>query len=171
MIPLNEDTARWECKSWWGFWRFTPVMEIFVSALLLFLHPAFPKLIIHPNQEAQLSTELLLKEADLVRSYQQPGLYNDVQEEVKPPVLIWKKKLQLRVRCEFYDISSNLESRFSRRGMWQLCWTQTPSSNITSHGALKAGFLKDRRLCKCKSIELLVYTVFVLVYNIWSIYL
>ena len=64
------------------FWRFTPVMDFFVSALLLFLHPAFPKLIVHPDKEAQLSTELLLSDGELVESYQQPGLCKEVEEEV-----------------------------------------------------------------------------------------
>ena len=69
-----------------GFLRFTPVMEFSITALLLFLlHPAFPKLIVHPEKEAQLSTELLLKEAELVKSYEQPGLCNEVQEEVECP--------------------------------------------------------------------------------------
>ena len=68
-------------------------MEISVSALLLFLHLAFPKLIVDPDKEAQLSAELLLKEGELVKSFQQPGPCNEVQEEVKPPVLICKKTL------------------------------------------------------------------------------
>ena len=59
-------------------------MEISVSALLLFLHPAFPKLIVDPGKEDQLSTEFLLDEAELVKSYQQPGLCENVQEEVQP---------------------------------------------------------------------------------------
>ena len=91
-------------------------MEISVLVVLLFLHPAFPKLIVDPEKEAQLSTELLLKEAELVRSYQQPGLCDEVEEEVKPPVLIWMKSFKFSVRCKFCDISSNLVS-FFRRGM------------------------------------------------------
>ena len=104
-------------------------MEISVSALLLFLHPAFPKLIVDPDKEAQLSAELLLKEGDLVKSFQQPGPCNEVQEEVKPSVLIWTKKTvtqnvdkyfyqrrKLSIRCEYYDTSSNLaRSSFMRR--------------------------------------------------------
>ena len=96
-------------------------MEISVSALLLFLHPAFPKLIVAPEKEAQLSAELLLKEGDLVKSFQQPGPCNEVQEEVTPPVLILKKtftqilKLQFRIRCKFYDTSSNLARRRMRQ--------------------------------------------------------
>ena len=134
------------------FWLFSPVMEFSVLALLLFLHPAFPKLIVHPDKEAQLSAELLLKDGELVKSFQQPGPCNEVQEEVKPPVCIWTKTIQFCVRCEFYDTSSNRTRSFFRRRMWQLFWAQTPSSNTTSHGALKAGFLNDRRLCKCKLV-------------------
>ena len=63
-----------------------------------------------------------------------------------------KKTLQFCVRCEYYDTSSNLARSSFMRRMWQLCWAQTPSSNTTSHGALKAGFLNDRRLCKCKLV-------------------
>ena len=68
-----------------SFCRFTPVMEISVSTIvLLFLHPAFPKLIVHPDKEAQLSTELLLRDGELLKSYKQPGSCNDVEEEVNP---------------------------------------------------------------------------------------
>lgn len=78
-------------------------MEISVSALLLFLHPAFPKLIVAPEKEAQLSAELLLKEGDLVKSFQQPGPCNEVQEEVTPPVLILKKTFTQNVDRYFYQ--------------------------------------------------------------------
>ena len=72
-------------------------MEISVSALLLFLHPAFPKLIVDPGKEDQLSTEFLLDEAELVKSYQQPGLCENVQEEVQPS-FFWKEKVKPCVR-------------------------------------------------------------------------
>ena len=58
-------------------------MEIVLSALLLFLHSASSSLIIHPDEEARLSTEFLLKEAEEVKRFTRPGLCKEVLEEVK----------------------------------------------------------------------------------------
>ena len=89
MISFNEDNAVVKSASHGGgFLRFTPVMEFSITTtllLLFLLHPAFPKLIVHPDKEAQLSAELILKEADLVKSFQQPGPCHEVHEEVERP--------------------------------------------------------------------------------------
>ena len=82
-LTLNEKNLRENASHVAGFSRFSPVMEIVLSALLLSLHSASSSLIIRPDEEARLSTEFLFKEAEEVKRFTRPGLCKEVLEEVK----------------------------------------------------------------------------------------